>query len=45
MVNEIFRDQIGRHIEVYVDDIILKSRKVNMLSHDVRETFNKIQQV
>lgn len=31
MVNDIFRDQIGRNMEVYVDDIILNSKKVDML--------------
>lgn len=31
MVNDVFRDQIGQNMEVYVDDIILKSKKVDML--------------
>lgn len=32
MVNDVFGDQIGRNMEVYIDDIILKSKKVNMLT-------------
>lgn len=42
MVNNIFGDQIGRNIHVYVDDIILKSKKVDMLPRGMRETFIKI---
>lgn len=45
MVNEIFGDQIGRNMEVYMDDIILKSKKAEMLSQDMRETFEKIWRV
>lgn len=37
MVNDIFGDQIGRNMEIYVDNI-LKSKKVEMLAHDMRET-------
>lgn len=42
MVNDIFGDQIGSHMEVYVDDIILKSKKVDILPQDMREAFNEI---
>lgn len=31
MVNDVFRDQIGQNMEVYIDDILLKSKKVDML--------------
>lgn len=41
MVHEVFGDQIGRNMEVYVDDIILKSKKAKMLPQDMRETFEK----
>lgn len=35
MANEVFGDQIGRNIEVCIDDVILKSRRVaNASGHD-----------
>lgn len=37
MVNDIFEDQIGCNMEVYVNNIILKSKKVDMLPQDMRE--------
>lgn len=45
MVNDIFRDQIRRNIEVYVHDITLKSKKVDMLPQDMREILSKIRPV
>lgn len=42
VINDIFSDQISINMEVYVDDIILKSKKVGMLPKDIREKFNKI---
>jgi hypothetical protein len=33
------KEQIGRNIEVYVDNIIIKSTKVDCLLDDLRETF------
>jgi hypothetical protein len=33
------KEQIGRNIEVYVDDIIIKTVKVDSLLDDLRETF------
>jgi hypothetical protein len=33
------KEQIGRNIEVYVDDIVIKSTKVDSLLDDLRETF------
>lgn len=41
MINEVFGDQISRNIEVYVDDNILKSKKVEMLPQDMREHLSK----
>lgn len=35
MVTDVFGDQIGRNMEVYVDDIILMSRNVEMLPQDM----------
>lgn len=45
MVNDIFGDQIGRKMEVYVDDIILKFKKVNMSPQDTSETLSKFRKV
>lgn len=39
MVNKVFGDQIEGDMEVYVDNIILKLRKMQMLPIDMRETF------
>jgi hypothetical protein len=33
------KEQIGRNVEVYVDDIVIKSAKGNSLLNDLRETF------
>jgi hypothetical protein len=33
------KEQIGRNIEVYVDDIVIKSSKADSLLEDLRETF------
>jgi hypothetical protein len=42
LVNKMFRDQIGRNMEVYVDDMLVKSRKaVDHLAY-LEETFNKL---
>jgi hypothetical protein len=42
LVNKMFSDQIGRNVEVYVDDMLVKSRKA--ISHlvDLEETFNTL---
>ena len=40
LVNRMFSDQIGRNVEVYVDDVLVKSKdKANHLN-DLKETFN-----
>ena len=36
----VFRDHIGRIVEAYVDDIIVKSRKADDLIADLRITFD-----
>jgi hypothetical protein len=37
-----FRSQIGRSIEAYVDDIVVKSKKADQLITDVEETFTNL---
>jgi hypothetical protein len=42
LVNKMFRDQIKRNVEVYVDDMIVKSiRAVNHIA-DLEDTFNTL---
>ena len=41
-MNAIFHDMIGHHVEVYIDDIIIKSKKaVNHVEH-LRKTFQRM---
>ena len=37
-----FRDLIGRTIEAYVDDIVVKSKHANHLVVDLEQTFAKL---
>jgi hypothetical protein len=39
-----FKEQIGCNLEVYVNDIIVKSRKSSNLIFDLDETFNNLRQ-
>jgi len=36
---QVFRDLIGRTVEAYIDDIIVKSRKASGLVADLDKTF------
>jgi hypothetical protein len=38
------KEQIGRNVEVYIDDIIIKSTKADNLLDDLRETFTNLDQ-
>ena len=40
LVNKIFAQQIGRNMEVYVDDMLTKSVTAEKHSEDLKETFN-----
>ncbi|KAK0602408.1 hypothetical protein LWI29_033042 [Acer saccharum] len=42
LVNRMFASQIGRNMEVYVDDILTKSITVDKHVDDLRETFNML---
>jgi hypothetical protein len=42
LVNKMFRDQIGRNIEVYVDDMLVKSIRTASHIADLRETFGTL---
>ena len=42
LVNQMFYRQIGRNMEVYVDDILVKSKSAESHLDDLRETFNTL---
>ena len=37
-----FGDLIGRTVEAYVDDIVVKSKQTNQLVADLEQTFRKL---
>lgn len=39
LMDNIFKDQIDRNVEVYVDDMVIKSRNDDTLLSDVEEMF------
>ncbi|GAA0140561.1 hypothetical protein LIER_01881 [Lithospermum erythrorhizon] len=42
MLNSIFSDQIGRNIEIYVDDMLVKSKKHTEHLENLEETLIKL---
>lgn len=42
LVNQLFAKQIGRHMEVYVDDMVVKSRTISQAHEDLRETLQTL---
>ena len=40
LVNQMFCRQIGRNMEVYVDDMLMKRKKLEQHLDDLRETFD-----
>uniref|UniRef100_A0A2N9GLL2 Reverse transcriptase domain-containing protein n=1 Tax=Fagus sylvatica TaxID=28930 RepID=A0A2N9GLL2_FAGSY len=42
LVNKMFHDQIGRNVEVYVDDMLVKSKKDDDHLVDLKETFQAL---
>jgi hypothetical protein len=42
LMDKVFHDQIGRNVEVYVDDIVIKSGTEKDLLRDIGETFRKL---
>ena len=42
LVNKIFQDQIGRNMEVYVDDMLVKSKEEVDHIKDLREAFETL---
>ena len=44
LVNHMFRTQIGRNVEVYVDDMLVKSLDEKKHLDDLQETFDTLKQ-
>ena len=42
LVNQMFSKQIGRNVEVYVDDMLVKSKEEEDHLVDLKETFNTL---
>uniref|UniRef100_A0A2N9EZK9 Reverse transcriptase domain-containing protein n=1 Tax=Fagus sylvatica TaxID=28930 RepID=A0A2N9EZK9_FAGSY len=42
LMNRMFHDQIGRNVEVYVDDMLVKSKEEDDHLDDLKETFQKL---
>ena len=42
LMNKMFAHQIGRNVQVYVDDMLLKSVREDDHLSDLRETFNTL---
>uniref|UniRef100_A0A2N9HLG9 Integrase catalytic domain-containing protein n=1 Tax=Fagus sylvatica TaxID=28930 RepID=A0A2N9HLG9_FAGSY len=42
LMNRMFHDQIGRNVEVYVDDMLVKSKEEDVHLDDLRETFQTL---
>ncbi|CAH1441273.1 unnamed protein product [Lactuca virosa] len=45
LVDSVFAKQIGRNIEVYVDDMVIKSSHENKMLQDIEETFRTLERV
>ena len=37
-----FKEQIGRNVQAYVDDVVIKSQQADSLINDLTETFNNL---
>ena len=44
LVNHIFRPQIGRNVEIYVDDMLVKSQDEEIHLDDLQKTFDTLRQ-
>ena len=44
LVNQMFKKQIGKNVEVYVNDMLVKSKEEEDHLDDLKETFNTLRQ-
>ncbi|GJY87956.1 reverse transcriptase domain-containing protein, partial [Tanacetum coccineum] len=45
LVDKAFHKQIGRNLEVYVDDLVIKSRTEDEIIKDIEETFKTLREI
>ncbi|GKG41283.1 reverse transcriptase domain-containing protein, partial [Tanacetum coccineum] len=45
LVNKVFNDQIGRNIEAYIDDMVIKSTLEEDMLADIKETFQRFRSI
>ncbi|GJV73177.1 reverse transcriptase domain-containing protein [Tanacetum coccineum] len=45
LVDKAFHKQIGRNLEVYVDDLVIKSRTEDEIVRDMKETFQTLREI
>ncbi|GKE76721.1 reverse transcriptase domain-containing protein [Tanacetum coccineum] len=45
LVNKVFNDQIGRNLEAYVDDMVIKSTLEEDMLADIKETFQRFRSI
>ncbi|GKE34020.1 reverse transcriptase domain-containing protein, partial [Tanacetum coccineum] len=45
LVDKAFQKQIGRNLEVYVDDLVIKSRMEKEVIRDIEETFKTLREI
>ena len=41
-MNAIFHDMLGHHMEIYIDDIVVKSKKANKHANHFRKSFERM---
>ncbi|GKE87394.1 reverse transcriptase domain-containing protein [Tanacetum coccineum] len=45
LVDKVFNDQIGRNLEAYVDDMVIKSSSKEDMLTDIKETFQRFRSI
>ncbi|GKB49707.1 reverse transcriptase domain-containing protein [Tanacetum coccineum] len=45
LVDKVFHKQIGRNLEVYVDDLVIKRRTEDEIDRDIEETFKTLREI
>ncbi|GJV12402.1 reverse transcriptase domain-containing protein [Tanacetum coccineum] len=45
LVDKAFHKQVGRNLEVYVDDLVIKSRTKDEIIRDIEETFKTLREI
>ncbi|GJW17225.1 reverse transcriptase domain-containing protein [Tanacetum coccineum] len=45
LVDKVFYKQIGRNLEVYMDDLVIKSRTEDEIIRDIKETFKTLREI